>query len=62
MGIPGISLVLKYVKNKVRKQIDLLIFDTCLFNNIGLLYKLEYYSTPAPGEGIGGWPIVRQTV
>ncbi|MPM61888.1 hypothetical protein SDC9_108752 [bioreactor metagenome] len=47
MGIPEISLVFKYVKNTVGSQIDLLIFDTCLFNNIELLYELGYYGTPA---------------
>lgn len=47
MGIPEISLVLEYVKNTVGRQIDLLIFDTCLFNNIELLYELGYYGTPA---------------
>ncbi|GEM_PF-4508491 len=39
MGIPEIALVLEYIKKNLGKSIDLLIFDTCFFNNIELLYE-----------------------
>ncbi|MGE4485390.1 MAG: clostripain-related cysteine peptidase [Oscillospiraceae bacterium] len=47
MGIPEISLVLELVKHTAGRAIDLLIFDTCLFNNIELLYELGQYGIPA---------------
>ncbi len=45
MGIPELSLVIEYTQKTVGRSIDLLIFDTCLFNNIELLYELGQYGS-----------------
>ncbi len=47
MGIPEIALVLEYIKKNLGRSIDLLIFDTCLFNNIELLYEFGQSPDPA---------------
>jgi len=47
MGIPEISLVFNFIYKNTGRQIDLLIFDTCLFNNIELLYELGCDGPPA---------------
>ena len=45
MGIPELSLVLEYIKRTLGQSIDALLLDTCLFNNIEVLYELAQCSS-----------------
>jgi len=47
MGIPELSRVFDAIRKNTGRSLDLLIFDTCLFNNLEVLYELGDEDPPA---------------